>query len=305
MSERISVPAHRCNANNGRYRAMRQIVSSVVRKFARRAGVAAVIATAAVFSGAHAQVALEGDFVQGGIVIGRVEPGSSVEMNGRQVRVSPEGWFLLGFGRDEKPEAALSVAYPSGEVQRQKVNIDSRDYDVQRIDGLPPSKVTPSAKDLKRIKRENALIGQARTRDDPRTDFLEDFDWPVTGRISGVFGSQRILNGKPKRPHYGVDVAAAEGTPIKAPAPGMVTLVHSDMFYTGGTVNLDHGHGLTSIFIHLSKIFVSEGQSVDKGEPIGAVGATGRATGPHMHWGMNWFKARIDPQLLVGDMPPD
>lgn len=253
--------------------------------------------------GAQADTIVEGNFVQGGIVIGQVQPGAEIEMAGRRIRVSPEGWFLLGFGRNEKPNVVLKIKHDSGESEEQVLTVKGRQYPVQHIDGLPPSKVSPSAADLERIKSENALISQVRLHDDPRTDFLEDFDWPLGGRISGVFGSQRILNGKPKRPHYGVDIAAPTGTPVKAPAPGKVTLVHTDMFYTGGTINLDHGHGLTSIFIHLSKIFVAEGQQISKGGLIGEVGATGRATGPHLHWGMNWFKARIDPELLVGEMP--
>lgn len=256
-------------------------------------------------SRAEADPAIEfsGNFIQGGIAIGRVQPGAKIHLGKQQVRVSPDGWFLLGFGRDEKPNVLLDVDFADGKKQQQTLNIKARKYEIQRIDGLPPSKVTPSAEDLKRIKRENALISAARHRDEPRTDFLSDFEWPVIGRVSGVFGSQRVLNGKPKRPHYGVDVAAPNGTTVRAPAPGVVTLVHQDMFYTGGTINLDHGHGLTSIFVHLSGISVTEGQRVEKGSVIGSVGATGRATGPHLHWGMNWFQARIDPMLLVGDMP--
>ena len=275
------------------------------RRSGARAAIQLFIVLTFFFSGAEADPSIEltGKFVQGGIVIGRAPPDAKINIGERQVRVSPEGWFLLGFGRDEKPNVVIYVEYADGKKQQQTLNIKARKYEIQRIDGLPPRKVTPSAEDLKRIKQENALISAARRRDESRTDFLSDFDWPVIGRISGVFGSQRVLNGKPKRPHYGVDVAAPEGTPIKAPAPGRVTLVHQDMFYTGGTINLDHGHGLTSIFIHLSEIFVTDGQHVKKGSVIGSVGATGRATGPHLHWGMNWFQARIDPALLVREMP--
>lgn len=279
------------------------LVAKTIRRSAGCLSAAVVLALIGSVPWAKADLALQGNRVQGGIVVGRVDPGTSIEMNGNRVRVSPDGWFLLGFGRDEKSNVEVKAVYPSGEVERQIVRIKPRQYQIQRIDGLAPGKVSPSAEDLKRIKRENALIGRARQRDDARTDFLESFAWPVTGQISGVFGSQRILNGEPKRPHYGVDIAAPKGTPVKAPAPGTVTLVHPDMFYTGGTVNLDHGHGLTSIFTHLSKILVAEGQRVDKGQSLGEVGATGRATGPHLHWGMNWFKARIDPELLVGEMP--
>lgn len=250
-----------------------------------------------------ADVKLRGNLVQGGTAVGQVAAGTSIEMDGRRLRISPDGWFLIGFHRDQKPNVVLQVTHTGGEPQQQIINIEARKYDVERIDGLPSGKVSPSAGDLKRIKHENALIGASRLRDRPGTDFLNDFEWPVIGRISGVFGSQRILNGIPKRPHYGVDIAAPEGTPIKAPAAGRVTLVHPDMFYTGGTINLDHGHGLTSIYTHMSEVLVAEGQQVQKGEVIGKVGATGRVTGPHLHWGMNWFKSRLDPALLVDAMP--
>jgi murein DD-endopeptidase MepM/ murein hydrolase activator NlpD len=250
-----------------------------------------------------ADVELQGNLVQGGTAVGQVAPGTRIEIDGRSIRISPDGWFLIGFHRDQEPNMVVRVIHANGDRQEQIINIKARKYDVERIDGLPSAKVSPSAGDLKRIKRENALIGASRLRDSPGTDFLVDFEWPVVGRISGVFGSQRILNGIPKRPHYGVDIAAPDGTPIKAPAPGMVTLVHTDMFYTGGTINLDHGHGLTTIYTHMSEVMVAEGQHVNKGEVIGKVGATGRVTGPHLHWGMNWFKSRLDPALLVGAMP--
>jgi murein DD-endopeptidase MepM/ murein hydrolase activator NlpD len=252
---------------------------------------------------ANADVELQGNLVQGGTAVGQVAVGTRIEMGGRSIRVSPEGWFLLGFHLDQEPNIVLQVTRANGDRQEQIINIKARKYDVERIDGLPSAKVSPSAEDLKKIKRENALIGASRLRDSPGTDFLVEFEWPVVGRISGVFGSQRILNGIPKRPHYGVDIAAPDGTPIKAPAPGTVTLVHTDMFYTGGTINLDHGHGLTSIYTHMSEVLAAEGQHVKKGEVIGKVGATGRVTGPHLHWGMNWFKSRLDPALLAGAMP--
>ena len=175
---------------------------------------------------------------------------------------------------------------------------------LQRIDGLPPKKVSPSKEDMKRIRKEYAMVRDARARDDAREDFLGGFVWPVKGRISGVYGSQRILNGQPRRPHFGVDVAAPVGTLVRAPAPGIVTLTHDDMFFSGGTLIIDHGHGLSSTFIHLNAILVKEGERVSQGDPIAEVGATGRVTGPHLDWRMNLQGARLDPQLLVEPMAP-
>lgn len=242
---------------------------------------------------------LDGPLEQGGAVIGRAPPGTAVSLQGRRLSVSREGVFLMGFGRDAPPTERLDVAYPDGSVEHRELKITQRDYPTERINGLEPSQVTPPEEVLARIRREQARIEAARELDAPRTDFTTSFIRPVPGRISGVFGSQRILNGKSRRPHYGVDFAVARGTPIKAPAPGVVTLVDKDMYFSGGTVILDHGHGLSSVFIHMSRIDVKEGQRVEQGGVIGAVGATGRATGPHLHWGVNWFQERLDPQLLL------
>ncbi|MCB2146360.1 MAG: M23 family metallopeptidase [Deltaproteobacteria bacterium] len=246
---------------------------------------------------------LEGHLVQGGMAIGKVEPATTVFFHGKAVRVSPEGLFVIGFSRDAEPEAVIELRLPSGTVEKHPVRIEKRSYKIQRIDGLPPRKVSPSAEDLKRIRKDIALVKAVRKKDDPRTDFLQPFIWPVSGRISGVYGSQRILNGKPKRPHYGVDIAAPTGTPVKAPADGVVSLAHDDMFYSGGTLIVDHGHGLSTVFMHLHKILVEEGQRVRQGDVIAQVGATGRVTGPHLHWGMNWFETRLDPSLLVPPIP--
>lgn len=243
---------------------------------------------------------VSGSLEQGGMVVGRVPPGSQVTLDGEALRVSADGAFVVGFDRDAPPEAALAVVFPDGGVEHRRLGIKQREYQIQRIDGLPPSQVTPDDEALKRIRREQALIDRARAIDAPRTDFTSSFVRPVDeARVSGVFGSQRILNGEPRRPHYGVDFAAPTGTPVKAPAPGTVTLVHDDMYFSGGTVILDHGHGISSVFIHLSRIDASEGQRIGRGDLIGAVGATGRATGPHLHWGVNWFDKRLDPQLLL------
>ena len=248
-------------------------------------------------------VHLEGPRVQGGLLRGRVTPGSNVEYQGERVRVSRRGWFLVGFGRDAPPKAVLSVTFPDGSSQRYGLAVKGRKYDIQRIDGLPSRKVTPGKEDLKRIRKEVALVKRARTRDDPRTDFLGGFRWPVKGIISGVYGSQRILNGEPRRPHYGIDIAAPKGAVVVAPAAGVVTLVHRDMYFSGGTMIVDHGHGLSSAFLHLSRMLVRKGQRVTQGQAIAEVGSTGRSTGPHLDWRINLFGRRLDPALLVGPMP--
>lgn len=257
------------------------------------------------YSTAASELHFEGKFVQGGLVTGYTVPGSRVNFDGRNVRVSEDGVFLIGFGRDAKPESTLEIVFPDGSRSVRRVEVARRNYKIQRIDGLPPRKVTPKAEDLKRIREEYALVKAARRRDDPRTDFLRGFIWPAVGRISGVYGSQRILNGEARRPHFGVDVAAPVGTPVVAPADGLVTLVHPDMFFSGGTIVIDHGHGLSSSFLHLSEVLVKEGQRVERGDLIARIGATGRATGAHLDWRMNLFDARIDPQLLVSEMSPN
>ncbi len=253
---------------------------------------------------AETGIRLDGPRIQGGLLRGRVPSGSAVEFEGEPVRVSGDGWFLVGFGRDAPPEADLVVAFPDGRRERQVLQVKRREYRIQRIDGLPPGKVTPrSEEDLARIRAEVRMAGQARSIDDPRTDFLSGFRWPATGRISGVYGSQRILNGEPRRPHYGIDIAAPAGTRVVTPADGVVTLVHPDMFFSGGTLIVDHGHGLSSAFLHLSRILVEKGERVVQGQPIAEVGSTGRSTGPHLDWRINLFDRRLDPALLVGPMP--
>jgi len=246
---------------------------------------------------------LEGNLTQGGMAIGRVDPAATVRFQGNAVRVSPEGLFVIGFSRDAKTKLEIEVRQPSGRIEKHPVTIQARTYKIQRIDGLPKNKVSPSSEDLERIYKDIALVKKVRKTDAPRTDFTQPFIWPVTGRLSGVYGSQRILNGKPKRPHFGVDIAAPTGTPVQAPADGIVTMVHNDMFYSGGTLIVDHGHGISTVYMHLHKILVKEGQTVKQGDVIAQVGATGRVTGPHLHWGMNWFETRLDPSLLVPPMP--
>ncbi len=237
-------------------------------------------------------------------MVGHTEPGSRVYQDGQRLRVSANGDFLLGFTRDAPATSELRIELSSGRQVRRSLDVAKREYDIQRIDGLPKSKVTPhKPEDLARIRRDIKEAKQARARDDDRQDFLTGFEWPVIGPISGVYGSQRILNGKPRRPHYGVDIAVPTGTPVRAPAPGVVTLAVPDMFFSGGTLILDHGHKLSSSFLHLSRLHARVGDRVEQGEVIAEVGATGRVTGAHLDWRMNLRDRRIDPQLLVPDMP--
>jgi len=247
---------------------------------------------------------LEGEAVQGGLLFGKTVPGSRVLQDDEPVRVSPEGDFLVGFTRDAPERSALRIELPNGEVLERTIEVAQREYRIQRIDGLPPSKVTPrKPEELARIRKDAADVGRARTRDDDRQDFLGGFVWPVKGPITGVYGSQRILNGKPRRPHFGVDVAAPVGTPVHAPASGVVTLAVPDMYFSGGTLIIDHGHKLSSSFLHLHKLHVAVGDRVEQGDLIAEVGATGRVTGAHLDWRMNLRRHRIDPELLVPPMP--
>ena len=248
-------------------------------------------------------IELTGNFVQGGLVIGKTLPGSLVTLNGVKIKVSKSGDFVLGFHRDEPEHISFSIILAAGQTIKKQLNIQQRKYQVQKINGLPAEKISPKkALVLQRIRKESQQVAQARQRSDDRLDFKQTFIWPTIGPISGVYGSQRVLNGQAKRPHYGVDVAAPSGDDVLAPASGLISLAHSDMFYSGGTIILDHGHGLSSSFLHLSKILVKQGDMVKQGDLIAKVGATGRVTGAHLDWRMNLFKRRLDPQLLVQPM---
>lgn len=248
-------------------------------------------------------VNLSGQFMQGGLVVGQAQPGAKVTLDGEAVEVGTNGAFVFGFGRDANPKAQLVVTEADGKKDVRTLSVAPQTYDIQRIDGLPTRKVTPAPEDLIRIKADNAEIWAVRETLTPETRFLSGFAWPVLGPISGVFGSQRILNGEPKNPHNGVDVAAPRGSLITAPAAGVVVLAHPDMFYTGKTVMIDHGLGLTSVYAHMDAMNVTVGQVVRQGAPIGTVGQSGRATGPHLHWGLTWKGVHLDPKLAAGSMP--
>lgn len=240
---------------------------------------------------------------QGALVMGRAAPDAIVAVEGRRVRVSADGHFVFGIGRDATGPLTVKITTPNGGILVNRIAVVPRDWPIERIDGVPPTTVNPPPAIAARIEREQAMVVAARARDDARADFAQRFIWPVQGRISGRFGNQRIYNGTPKSPHSGMDIAAAGGTPVKAPAAGVITFAAPDLYLTGGTVLLDHGQGVSSNFLHLSRIDAKVGDRVEQGQVIGAVGATGRATGPHLHWGMNWFDVRIDPLLVLERSP--
>ena len=241
---------------------------------------------------------ITGEWQQGAVIIGQVSEGVSVEYKQRKLQLTKDGKFVIGLGRDASPIAEI-ITTSQGKSETHQFDVKARTYNIQRVEGVPQATVEPNKEQDARIAREAALVTKARKADLPLTFFTQKFQWPIIGPISGVYGSQRIYNGTPKAPHFGVDISKPVGAMVKAPVGGVVTLAHPDMFLSGGTLVIDHGHGLSSTFIHLSKILVKEGDKVKQGQDIALVGQTGRASGPHLHWAMNWFGERVDPQLMV------
>ena len=244
---------------------------------------------------------ITGEWQQGAVILGQVPAGVSVEYKQRKLQLTKDGKFVIGLGRDA-PAIAELITTTQGKTEVHQFAVKARTYNIQRVEGVPQATVEPNKEQDERIAREAALVTKARKADLPLTFFTQTFQWPLVGLISGVYGSQRVYNGIPKTPHFGVDIAQPVGALVRAPAGGVVTLVHPDMFLSGGTLVIDHGHGLSSTFIHLSKILVSAGDKIAQGQKIALVGQTGRASGPHLHWAMNWFDERVDPQLLVEAM---
>jgi exodeoxyribonuclease VII large subunit len=242
---------------------------------------------------------------QGALLRGQVDRGATVTLDGKPIRVAPDGDFIVGFGRDAPGEAALDVVYADGMRAHRVLAVAARQWDIRRIEGLPKDMVTPSPAELQRIKTEENLANAARAIDSDALAFEGKPQWPVIGKISGVFGSQTVLDGVPHAPHTGVDIAAPAGSPVKASLAGKVTLAAPDFFLTGGTVIIDHGYGLSSVYVHLASLAVKKGEAVRQGQIIGTLGATGRATGPNLHWGINWFQVRLDPERLAGPMPKE
>jgi murein DD-endopeptidase MepM/ murein hydrolase activator NlpD len=240
-----------------------------------------------------------GDFKQGSFILGKTDPNSKVYIDNRKVRVSSDGYFAFGLDRDRKNNVLIKIKNDR-ETKLIEKKVFKRKYKIQRIDGLPPKQVTPPPEVYKRIKKDNILIGKARAIDSKLVFFKDKFIYPIDKYIiTGVYGSQRILNGKPRRPHYGIDFHAPEGTPVKSMMDGVVTLVENDMYFTGGTIIFDHGHGVSTLYMHMKDINVKKGQKVKKGEVVGTLGQSGRATGPHLDIRLNWFEVKLDPATVL------
>ena len=239
-----------------------------------------------------------GKFIQGHFILGITDPGSKIIIDKKEIKVSQDGYFVFGIDRDRKFDI-LITKISNGKKEKIVKKIFKRKYKIQKIDGLPENKVTPPESVYKRIKKENNAIGEARAINSDLNYFKNKFIMPVDGIITGVYGSQRILNGKPKWPHYGIDIAADEGTHIKSSGNGIVTMAEDDLYYTGGTVIMDHGHGISTIYSHLENVLVSVGDKINQGDIIGTVGSTGRSTGPHLDFRINWFQTRLDPMTVI------
>lgn len=246
---------------------------------------------------------ISGSWIQGAPVFGQVLPGSSLQFEGRKVPLTEDGRFVIGLAFDAAAAAELIVTSPDGSEHRQEYAVAQREYEEQRISGLPQKMVTPPDSVSQRIANDQALVVKARGFDTPRDDAFDKWRWPVSARVTGVFGAKRILNGVPRQPHFGIDLAAGQGTAIHAPVGGIVRMAHKDLYYTGGTIILDHGRGITTTYLHLSKLDVAIGDVVSAGQRIGKVGSTGRATGPHLCWRANWFDVRLDPSLMLQEIP--
>lgn len=250
------------------------------------------------------RLVIKGAMEQGSLALGYADPKATVKIDGQALRLSRDGVFAFGFAFDQTKPSLVEVTWGDGTVESQSYTPTLRQYDIQHVDGLPQNTVTPPPEVLERIKREAGEIYVARQRDMPGSDFLSGFDWPAPGRESGVFGSQRIDNGVPMTPHFGVDMAAPTGTPIHAPADGEVSL-SADHYLNGGFTLIDHGQGVSTSYLHQSKRLVKDGDVVKRGQVIGEIGQTGRATGPHLHWAMNWFEVKLDPSRSTRNPKPE
>ena len=274
-------------------------LSPVFKLFSGSKSFSLLLATSLVSLSAQAKLTLSGEVIQGGLIVGQATPGAVVKLNDKELKVSKQGEFAFGFGRDDKARYQLIVTNPDGTNEQKTLTPKTREYKIQRINGIKKSIMKPNPKAVARAKKDSAQVRAARATDSDLTYFADGFVAPIKGVVTGVYGSQRFYNGEPRTPHYGIDYAGDKGDPVKAPADGVVTLTVPDMFYSGGTMIIDHGHGVSSTFLHLSDSYVKVGDKVKQGDVVAAVGSTGRSTGPHLDWRINWFNVRLDPALAL------
>ena len=249
-------------------------------------------------------VVLNGKFTQGALLRGQAPAGAKVTLNGETVQTNKDGKFVVGFEREAPLQQMLVVKLDNGQKWQRDITLEKREYNIQRIDGLEQKMVTPPAEVTARIKQDNINVANARSGNTDLDALFTRFEWPAKGVISGVYGSQRILNGVPKWPHYGLDIANETGTPVYAPVDGVVTMA-DDLYYSGNTLILDHGMRVFSTFLHMDTITVEVGETVKQGEQIGTIGSTGRSTGPHLDWRINLGNTRLDPQTIISGSPEE
>ena len=249
---------------------------------------------------ANAKTTIKGDIIAGGIILVNTFPGASARLDGNDILVSDQGIFIIGFQRDPNPIQVLEIIHENKLKDKIILNVTKRTYNIQRINGIEKEKVDPPKSFLDRIYLERKSVKESRNKAIliEKLFYNNGFNVPATGPISGVYGSQRILNGKAKSPHYGIDIALPEGDRVFAPMDGIVLFTHNDLYFSGGTIIIGHGQGLTTSYLHLSEISVKNNDLVKRGDLIGNVGSTGRATGPHLHWGVELNGKRLDPQYL-------
>jgi len=249
-------------------------------------------------------VVLNGKFTQGALLRGQAPAGAKVTLNGETVQTNKDGKFVVGFEREAPLHQTLVVKLDNGQKWQRDITLEKREYNIQRIDGLEQKMVSPPAEVTARIKQDNINVANARSGNTDLDALFTRFEWPAKGVISGVYGSQRILNGVPKWPHYGLDIANETGTPVYAPVDGVVTMA-DDLYYSGNTLILDHGMRVFSTFLHMDTITVEVGETVKQGEQIGTIGSTGRSTGPHLDWRINLGNTRLDPQTIISESPEE
>jgi len=276
-------------------------VAKIPVKFALKTVVSFVLCCVTYVS--HAQIKLSGEITQGGLIVGKTQAQSTVMLNDQLLPVSSNGDYVFAFSRNDTTTYTLSITSPTGEVEQKTFTPTKREYKISRVEGISKKIMNPDPKDQKRAKEDSIAIGKVRKVSSDLTAFSNGFIAPRNARLTGVYGSQRFYNGEPKNPHYGVDYAGKIGAEVKAPADGKILLWVPDMFYSGGTMVIDHGHGITSNFLHLSDSLFNVGDMVKQGQVVAKVGNSGRVTGPHLDWRMNWHKVRFDPQLAMKIIP--